>query len=101
MAIRSVGHPDKYLTHCQQFTRGLYKIFYWIGYWYQLISTALYQLSAKSYKTIPLSYLDGELFQADITCTADSTGNGKLMFKFNRTRILSQRGSWVAIIACM
>ena len=52
-------------------------------------------------KTIPLHYLDGELFQADITCTAGGTGNGKLMFKFNGTRILSQRGSLVTIIACM
>ena len=42
-------------------------------------------------KTVPLSYLEGELFQADISCMADHT-NGKLMFKFNGTRTLSERG---------
>ena len=42
------------------------------------------------YKTIPISYLEGELFQADVTCGDTS---GKLMFKFNGSRILSNRGS--------
>ena len=41
------------------------------------------------------SWLEGELFQADVTCMADNS-NGKLMFKFNGTRILSNRGSFVA-----
>lgn len=46
------------------------------------------------HKTIPINYLQGELFQADVTCGA--TG-GKLMFKFNGTRILSNRGSYIYI----
>lgn len=39
---------------------------------------------------MPISYLQGELFQADVTCGVTS---GKLMFKFNGTRILSNRGT--------
>ena len=42
-------------------------------------------------KTVQLNYLEGELFQADVSCRADNT-NGKLLFKFNGTRNLSDRG---------
>ena len=51
-------------------------------------------------KTVPLSYLEGELFQADVTCRAEHT-NGKLLFKFNGTRILSDRGTCVHTYMCV
>ena len=42
-------------------------------------------------RTNPLSYLEGELFKADVTCDNDY-GNGKLFFKYNGTRNLLEKG---------
>ena len=43
--------------------------------------------------TVSPTCLEGELVQADVTCMADNS-NGKLMFKFNGTRVLSNKGSF-------
>ena len=42
-------------------------------------------------KTTPLSYFEGELFKADVTCDNEG-GNGKLFFKHNGTRNLLEKG---------
>ena len=42
-------------------------------------------------KTTPLSYLEGELFKADVTCDNEG-GNGKLFFKYSGTRNLLENG---------
>ena len=42
-------------------------------------------------RTTPLSYLEGELFKADVTCD-NEYGNGKLFFKHNGTRNLLEKG---------
>ena len=44
------------------------------------------------HRTTPLSYLEGELFKADVTCDHEG-GNGKLYFKHNGTRDLLEKGS--------
>ena len=40
----------------------------------------------------PISYLIGELFLLDITCTADGAYNKKMMFKHSGTRHLDEPG---------
>ena len=51
-------------------------------------STNILQLQ----RTTPLSYLEGELFKADVTCDNEG-GNAKLFFKHNGTRNLLEKGS--------
>ena len=43
-------------------------------------------------RTTPLSYLEGELFEVDVTCDNEG-GNGKLFFKHNGTRNLLEKGN--------
>ena len=43
--------------------------------------------------TIPLSFLEGELFKVDVTC---DDIDGKLIFKYNGTSILTNKGRTIA-----
>ena len=44
----------------------------------------------------PLSDLEGELFRVDVTCDdIDESAHKKLMFKYNGTRVLTNKGNYV------
>ena len=69
-----------------------------------LISLVFY-LQLKNVTT-PLNYFDGELFKVDVTCDGIEGGaHKKLMFKYNGTRILTNKGIRntvsIAIILCI
>ena len=59
----------------------------------QIIQLILYILQLE--RTTPLSFLEGELFKADVTCD-NEYGNGKLFFKYNGTRNLLEKGKQLA-----
>ena len=44
-----------------------------------------------------MSYLEGELFKADMTCD-NERGDGKLFFKYNGTRNLLEKGKQLSKI---
>jgi len=48
----------------------------------------------------PLNYFEGELFKVDITCAKiDDGAHKKLMFKYNGTSILTNKGRYTSNIA--